>query len=99
MTHDDIEGENTPMLSRTGVRGPFGNLDERLATLTDYHTAELFRQKANEAGMDASSAIRDWVYLIARGERYTDFCAHEAKVKAAKLFGTGHEQGMNRGGK
>ena len=86
--------DDLPMFARGGVRGPFGNLDEELKTKIDFETAMEFRRLVNEAGTDASGALRDWVYLTARGKTYTDFCVHEAKIKSDKLFGTGHEQAL-----
>lgn len=78
-----------PMYSRTGMVGPFGTLTEEAKTKIDFETMAEFRKLTHDAGTDVSGAIRDWVYLKTRGQTYTDFCVHAAKVKSVKLFGEG----------
>lgn len=89
MNHLFCDSEQGPSMSRTGVVGPFGTLTEDAKTKIDFETMADFRRLCNEAGTDVSGAIRDWVYLKTRGQTYTAFCVHAAKVKSEKLFGEG----------
>lgn len=84
------------LFSRTGMTAPMGTLIDELKTKVDPDTAAMFRKKVHEAGMDSSSAVRDWVYLIVHGKTYTDICLEAAKVKRASLFGTGPNEGTNK---
>lgn len=75
--------------ARTGVMSPTGPLTEPLKTFVDFETAEAFRRLANEADMDVSSALRDWVFKLVHQKTFTEMVADAQKVKSAKLFGTG----------
>ena len=90
-----MQNDDTPF-SRTGMTAPMGALIDELKTKVDPDTAALFRKKVHEAGMDSSSAVRDWVYLMVHGRTYTDICLDAAKVKRAALFGKGSIEGVNK---
>lgn len=80
--------------SRTGMDNPMGKLLDELKTKVDPDTALKFRKTVHEAGTDTAGALRDWVYLIAHGRTFTDICLDAAKVKRAKLFGTGPNEDL-----
>ncbi|WP_294767171.1 hypothetical protein [uncultured Rhodoferax sp.] len=75
--------------ARTGMISPMGTLIDELKTKVDPDTAAAFRRKVNEAGMDSSGAIRDWVYMLVHGKTYTEICLDASKSKREALFGTG----------
>ncbi|MFZ2306809.1 MAG: hypothetical protein WAW73_20235 [Rhodoferax sp.] len=83
-THDE-----QAHFARTGVLSPTGPLTEPLKTFVDFETAEAFRRLTNEADMDVSSALRDWVFKLVHQKTFTEMVADAQKVKSAKLFGTG----------
>lgn len=85
ISHDDEQ----PAFARTGVISPTGPLTEPLKTFVDFETAEAFRRLANEAGMDVSGALRDWVFKLVHKKTFTEMVADAQKVKSDKLFGTG----------
>lgn len=84
--HDD---DDSQAFARTGMVSPVGPLTEPLKTFVDFETAEIFRRKCNEADMDISSALRDWVFKLVHQKTFTEMVADAHKVKSAKLFGTG----------
>lgn len=86
MEHDDAEDL---MFSRMGMISPLGTLTEDAKTKIDFKTMEAFRALVNDAGMDVSGALRDWIYLKVHKRTFTDFCVHAAKVKSDKLFSEG----------
>lgn len=90
-TDDDTDGV---MFSRTGMVSPMGTLTEVAKTYIDFETMAAFRVKANTAGMDVSSALRDFVYRTVHKKSFTDICVHAAKVKADELFGEGLNQDL-----
>lgn len=92
MSTQDDSNDDAPMFSRASVNGPFGNLEHRISTDVDGETFLMFTQMVREAGTDRAGAVRDWVYMIARGQTYTDFMRHAEKVNRDKLFGTGPMQ-------
>lgn len=69
-----------------------GSLIDKLSTNVDPDTAAAFRKLAADAQMDASGAIRDWVYQKVHGKTFTDMCVDAAKVKRQALFGTDANQ-------
>lgn len=75
--------------SRSGAVPPMGTLIDELKTKVDPDTALAFRKKVHECGMDASGALRDWVYQVVHGKTYTDICVDAAKTKRDALFGKG----------
>lgn len=75
--------------SRIGMVSPMGTLIDELKTKIDPDTAAQFRRMVNEAGMDSSGALRDWVYMLVHGKTYTEICMDASKVKRDALFGTG----------
>jgi hypothetical protein len=81
--------DDTTAYARTGVISPTGPLTQPLKTFVDFETDEIFRRKVNEAGMDVSGALRDWVFKIAHGKTFTEMVTEAQKVKSEKLFGTG----------
>ena len=87
--HMNTDNADDVMFSRTGMVSPLGTLTEDAKTKIDFKTMEAFRALVNDAGMDVSGALRDWIYLKVHGQSFTDFCVHAAKVKSAKLFGEG----------
>lgn len=86
MEHGDTDDT---LFSRMGMISPLGTLTEDAKTKIDFKTMEAFRALVNDAGMDVSGALRDWIYLKVHGQSFTDFCVHAAKVKSDKLFGEG----------
>ncbi|MDB5253879.1 MAG: hypothetical protein JWP27_3048, partial [Flaviaesturariibacter sp.] len=66
------------MFSRRGMIAPLGTLTEQAKTYVDFDTMQKFRAMVNDAGMDLSSALRDWIYLKVHGKTYTDFCVDAA---------------------
>lgn len=82
-------GNDDVMLSRTGMISPLGTLTEDAKTKIDFETLQQFRLLVNDAGMDVSGALRDWIYLKVHGKTFTAFCVHAAELKSAKLFSTG----------
>ncbi len=88
MTDQDAHDEQAHH-ARTGVISPTGPLTEPLKTFVDFETAEAFRRIANEADMDVSSALRDWVFKLVHQKTFTEMVADAQKVKSAKLFGPG----------
>lgn len=83
--HDDTESA----CSRNGMVSPMGTLIDELKTKVDPDTAAQFRRLVNDAGMDSSGALRDWVYMLVHGKTYTEICLDASKVKREALFGTG----------
>lgn len=88
MNNPDDYNDDSLMFSRAAVNGPFGNLEHRISTDVDGETFLMFNKAVKEAGTDRAGAVRDWVYLIARGQTYTEFMRHAEKVNRDKLFGT-----------
>ena len=91
---DDQNDIGSPAFARTGFVSPMGTLLDELKTKVDPETALEFRRMVHDAGMDASGALRDWVYSVVHGKTYTDICMDAAKVKRQKLFGTGPIGGL-----
>lgn len=85
----ETEDQPRTAFARTGVISPTGPLTEPLKTFVDFETAEAFRRLANEAGMDVSSALRDWVFKLVHQRTFTELVSDAQKVKHQKLFGTG----------
>lgn len=80
------EDSDSPHFSRTGFVGPFGPLMQPVKTLVDFDTDLMFRQKCHEAGTDVATALRNYIYKVARGETYEELCFHAAKVRAQSLL-------------
>jgi len=87
MTQENDPTEDGFFFARTGVISPTGPLTEPLKTFVDFETAEAFRRLANEADMDVSSALRDWVFRMVHKKTFTEMVADAQKIKSAKLFG------------
>jgi len=96
MINPDDSNDDSLAFSRASVNGPFGNLEHRISTDVDGETFLMFTKAVREAGTDRAGAVRDWVYMIARGQTYTDFMRHAEKVNRDKLFGTAPMQVLNR---
>lgn len=61
--------DGLPMFSR-GVAGPLGKLEHSLKTKVDEHTHALFLRQCAMRNTDASSDLRDCVYLMVHGKSY-----------------------------
>ncbi len=88
-TEEHHDEDHVAFLSRTGMVSPMGTLIDELKTKVDPDTAAQFRRLVNEAGMDSSGALRDWVYMLVHGKTYTEICLDASKGKREALFGTG----------
>lgn len=82
------------LFARNGMLSPLGTLTEEAKTKIDFETLQAFRTLVNDAGMDVSGALRDWIYLKVHGKTFTAFCVHAAEVKSQKLFGEGPNGGL-----
>ena len=77
-----------PMFSR-GIAGPLGKLEHSLKTKVDEHTHALFLRQCAMRNTDASSDLRDCVYLMVHGKSYramvVEKFSHEEKRNEALL--------------
>lgn len=82
----DAQADTGPMLSRSGMVGPFGSLEDELKTKVDFETAMAFRRLCAEAGTDVSGGLRAFIYTRVHGKSYDALCAEAAEARTRKLL-------------
>lgn len=97
MQEHNKRASDLPAWSRTGIVSPTGTLISELKTKVDPETDLLFRRAVMESGTDVAGALRDFVFLIARGQTFTSMVADEAKVKHDRFFGKGLIEALKGG--
>ena len=75
--HDKQQPDDAPvtMLSRNGIPGPLGKLDEALRTHVDESTAAAFRRRADALEQTTSELLRDLIYIFVHGETMIEIVA------------------------
>ena len=71
-----IDQDQEPAFAR-GIAGPLGKLTEDLKTKVDEATDKVFRQHCALSGTDASTLLRDFVYLTCYGKTWRAMAAEK----------------------
>lgn len=83
-----------PLLSRTGISSPFGALTEDVKTKVDPETAEMLRQVCAGGGTNVSEQLREYVYWLARGKKFSQFVHEESQRRRLNWLPEGPNQGL-----
>ena len=95
-----IDQDQEPAFAR-GIAGPLGKLTEDLKTKVDEATDKVFRQHCALSGTDASTLLRDFVYLTCYGKTWRAMAAEklihdEQRIDALRTL-TGPFEGLEFG--
>ena len=83
-----------PMFSR-GIAGPLGKLEHSLKTKVDEHTHALFLRQCALRNTDASSDLRDCVYLMVHGKSYRAMVVEKLGIRKSVWAPGGADDGAH----
>jgi len=88
--------ENTePLLSRTGITSPLGDLVSELKTKVDLETFEAFRRICAQAGTDPAKALRNYAYKVVHKKTFDEFCFEASQRRRLLLLPEGQVEALN----